>query len=181
LFGDSVGDNTHTFENYTKYLSNNGKSLDYVVTQVSFNEDNDNQSVLFTPVKFINKAGGGLGLKERMSPEAAQALLLESGQTRWFRFLISGNTMHWRSAGARARVDIHGFRDCWDLMQDGVWRSPDTIIVQTSMRISQARDICDALEALGLLDSKVIFPKETVYAKIHGAIPAFYSPNFNIL
>jgi len=116
-----------------------------------------------------------------MSPEAAQALLLESGQTRWFRFLISGNTMHWRSAGARARVDIHGFRDCWDLMQDGVWRSPDTIIVQTSMRISQARDICDALEALGLLDSKVIFPKETVYAKIHGAIPAFYSPNFNIL
>ena len=55
LFGDSVGDNTHTFENYTKYLSNNGKSLDYVVTQISFNEDNDNQSVLFTPSRFINK------------------------------------------------------------------------------------------------------------------------------
>lgn len=55
LFGDSVGDNTHTFENYTKYLANNGKSLDYVVTQISFNEDNDNQSVLFTPNRFINK------------------------------------------------------------------------------------------------------------------------------
>lgn len=55
LFGDSVGDNTHTFENYTKYLANNGKSLDYVVTQISFNENNDNQSVLFTPARFINK------------------------------------------------------------------------------------------------------------------------------
>lgn len=56
LFGDSVGSNTHTFENYTKYLANNGKSLDYVVTQIGFNEDNDNQSVLFTPVRYINKA-----------------------------------------------------------------------------------------------------------------------------
>lgn len=55
LFGDSVGDNAHTFENYTKYLANNGKSLDYVVTQIGFNENNDNQSVLFTPVRFINK------------------------------------------------------------------------------------------------------------------------------
>lgn len=55
LFGDSVGDNTFTFENYAKYLANNGKSLDYVVTQMSFNEDNDNQSVLFTPTRFINK------------------------------------------------------------------------------------------------------------------------------
>ena len=29
--------------------------MDYVVTQISFNEDNDNQSVLFTPARFINK------------------------------------------------------------------------------------------------------------------------------
>jgi hypothetical protein len=55
LFGDSSGDNTHTFENYTKYLANNGKSIDHVITQISFNEDNDNQSVLFTPVRFINR------------------------------------------------------------------------------------------------------------------------------
>jgi hypothetical protein len=55
LFGDSNGDNTHTFENYTKYLANNGKSIDHVITQISFNEDNDNQSVLFTPVRFINR------------------------------------------------------------------------------------------------------------------------------
>ena len=55
LFGDGTADNTHTFENYTKYLANNGKSLDYVVTTLSFNENNDNQSILFTPSRFINK------------------------------------------------------------------------------------------------------------------------------
>lgn len=55
LFGEGNSDNAHTFENYAKYLANNGKSLDYVVTQISFNEDNDNQSVLFTPARFINK------------------------------------------------------------------------------------------------------------------------------
>ena len=55
LFGDSTVDNAFTFENYTKYLANNGKSLDYVVTTISFNEDNDNQSVLFTPARFIKQ------------------------------------------------------------------------------------------------------------------------------
>jgi len=68
LFGDSVGDNTHPFENYTKYLANNGKSLDYVVTQMSFNEDNDNQSILFTPVRFINKHEHGVTSKVAANP-----------------------------------------------------------------------------------------------------------------
>jgi hypothetical protein len=69
LFGDSVGDNTHPFESYTKYLSNNGKSLDYVVTQLSFNEDNDNQSILFTPVRFINKSEHAVTSKVAALPE----------------------------------------------------------------------------------------------------------------
>jgi len=68
LFGDSVGDNTHPFESYTKYLANNGKSLDYVVTQISFNEDNDNQSILFTPVRFINKHEHGVTSKVAANP-----------------------------------------------------------------------------------------------------------------
>jgi hypothetical protein len=55
LFGDNVGD-AFTFENYTKYLSSNGKSIDYVVTRISFNDENDNQSVLFNPVRYINRA-----------------------------------------------------------------------------------------------------------------------------
>jgi hypothetical protein len=76
LFGDSVGDNTHTFENYTKYLSNNGKSLDYVVTQMSFNEDNDNQSILFTPVRFINKAEHSVTSKVAVLPETQKMVTM---------------------------------------------------------------------------------------------------------
>lgn len=54
LFGDNVGD-CFTFENYSKYLSSNGKSIDYVVTRISFNDENDNQSVLFNPTRFIKR------------------------------------------------------------------------------------------------------------------------------
>jgi hypothetical protein len=76
LFGDSVGDNTHTFENYSKYLSNNGKSLDYVVTQISFNEDNDNQSVLFTPTGYINKAQFNVTSKVATKPEVLKMVVM---------------------------------------------------------------------------------------------------------
>lgn len=54
LFGENV-DDAFTFENYTKYLSSNGKSIDFMVTRISFNEKNDNQSVLFNPVRYITK------------------------------------------------------------------------------------------------------------------------------
>jgi hypothetical protein len=76
LFGESVGDNTHTFENYSKYLSNNGKSLDYVITQVSFNEDNDNQSVLFTPTKYINKSQYAVTSKVANTPEVLKMVVM---------------------------------------------------------------------------------------------------------
>ena len=76
LFGEGVGDNTHTFENYTKYLANNGKSLDYVVTQMSFNEDNDNQSVLFTPVRFIQKAEYDVTSKVAAKPEVQKMVTM---------------------------------------------------------------------------------------------------------
>jgi len=76
LFGDSVGDNTHPFESYTKYLSNNGKSLDYVVTQLSFNEDNDNQSILFTPLRFINKSEHAVTSKVAVLPETQKMVVM---------------------------------------------------------------------------------------------------------
>lgn len=76
LFGDSVGDNTHPFESYTKYLANNGKSLDYVVTQLSFNEDNDNQSILFTPTRFINKAEYAVTSKVAAKPEVQKMVVM---------------------------------------------------------------------------------------------------------
>jgi hypothetical protein len=75
LFGDSVGENTHTFENYAKYLANNGRSLEYVTTQISFNEDNDNQSVLFTPMGFINKHQFNV-ITPRMKEPAVQKMVM---------------------------------------------------------------------------------------------------------
>ena len=56
LFGDSVGENSAPFENYAKYVANNGKSIDWVITRITSNDENDNQSILFTPVGHINKA-----------------------------------------------------------------------------------------------------------------------------
>jgi hypothetical protein len=76
LFGDSTADNTHTFGNYTKYLANNGKSLDYVVTTISFNEENDNQSVLFTPSRFINKAEYAVTSEAAAKPEVQKMVLM---------------------------------------------------------------------------------------------------------
>jgi len=76
LFGESAGDNTHPFESYTKYLANNGKSLDYVVTQLSFNEDNDNQSILFTPVRFINKEQYAVTSKVAALPEVQKMVTM---------------------------------------------------------------------------------------------------------
>jgi hypothetical protein len=76
LFGDSASDNTHTFGNYTKYLANNGKSLDYVVTTISFNEENDNASVLFTPSRFINKAEYAVTSEVAAKPEVQKMVLM---------------------------------------------------------------------------------------------------------
>lgn len=55
LFGDSTSDKLHTFDNYCKYLANNGKSIDHLITTISFNEDNDNQSVLFSATDYIKR------------------------------------------------------------------------------------------------------------------------------
>lgn len=97
LFGDGSGDNTHTFENYTKYLSNNGKSLDYVVTQISFNEDNDNQSVLFTPVRFINKSEYGVTSKVAAKPEVQKMVVMTPYQAD-----VSGRTKQLAAPKAEA-------------------------------------------------------------------------------
>lgn len=76
LFGESVGDNTHPFESYTKYLANNGKSLDYVVTQLSFNEENDNQSILFTPLRYINKEQYAVTSEAAKKPEVQKMVIM---------------------------------------------------------------------------------------------------------
>lgn len=76
LFGDSLSNGTHPFENYSKYLANNGESLDFVVTEISFNEDNDNQSVLFAPVRRIVKQEYEVSSKATTSPEVSRMVIM---------------------------------------------------------------------------------------------------------
>lgn len=73
LFGDNVGD-TMTFENYKNYLSSNGKSIDYMVTRISFNESNDNQSVLFNATRYINRNEHGI-ITKTASTDRVKALV----------------------------------------------------------------------------------------------------------
>lgn len=99
LFGDGGPDNAHTFENYTKYLANNGKSLDYVVTQISFNEQNDNQSVLFTPVRFINK--GEYDVTSKVAPETQKLVVMTPYQAD-----VAGRTLPApKAAPAKAQAE----------------------------------------------------------------------------
>ena len=71
LFGDSNVENSYTFENYSKVCINNGKSIDHIVTSIFFNEDNDNQSLLFMPMRWI-----------RSEEYNAAVKLTESGSTK---------------------------------------------------------------------------------------------------
>lgn len=71
LFGDSNVENAYTFENYSKVCINNGKSIDHIVTSIFFNEDNDNQSLLFMPMRWIKSEEYNAAVK-----------LTESGSTK---------------------------------------------------------------------------------------------------
>lgn len=79
LFGDNVGD-AFTFENYTKYLSSNGKSVDYMVTRISFNDENDNQSVLFDPARYINRAEFEVAQKVATSEQTKALVVMTPSQ-----------------------------------------------------------------------------------------------------
>lgn len=52
LFGKGVG-NTHPFESYIKFLPANGESIDRIVTQISFDEDETADILKFTPVRHL--------------------------------------------------------------------------------------------------------------------------------
>lgn len=52
LFGKGVG-NTHPFESYLKFLPANGESIDRIVTQIAFDENETADVVNFTPVRHL--------------------------------------------------------------------------------------------------------------------------------
>lgn len=76
LFGDSPTDKVHPFENYAKYLANNGKNIDHLVTTILFNEDNDNQSVLFTANRYINRHEYEVLTKASALPETQRLVVM---------------------------------------------------------------------------------------------------------
>lgn len=79
LFGDGANDML-TFENYSKHLQSNGKSIDYVVTKIAFNENNDNQSVLFTPTRYINREEYGVITKVASNEQVKAMVLMTPSQ-----------------------------------------------------------------------------------------------------
>lgn len=82
LFGESVSETTHVFENYIKYLGNNGKSLDWYITQLSFNENNDNQSILFTAVEHIKRHHYDVISKVGNTPEVQKLVTMTPYQAQ---------------------------------------------------------------------------------------------------
>lgn len=76
LFGDSPSDKIHMFENYAKYLANNGKNIDHLVTTIMFNEDNDNQSVVFTANRYINRNEFEVLNKAAAAPETQRLVIM---------------------------------------------------------------------------------------------------------
>lgn len=54
IFGKG-SNHTFPFNAYLDYVFANGSDLESIVTEISFNEDNDNQTVLFKAVDFVGK------------------------------------------------------------------------------------------------------------------------------
>jgi hypothetical protein len=54
IFGKGSG-HTFPFNAYMDYVFANGSDLESLITEISFNEDNDNQTVLFKAVDFVGK------------------------------------------------------------------------------------------------------------------------------
>ena len=82
LFGESASETTHVFENYIKYLGNNGKSLDWYITQLSFNENNDNQSILFSAVEHIKRHHYDVITKVANTPEVQKLVTMTPYQAQ---------------------------------------------------------------------------------------------------
>jgi hypothetical protein len=82
-------------------LANNGKSLDYVVTTLSFNENNDNQSILFTPARFINKQEYAVTSEVAKKPEIQKMVIMTPYQAD-----VSGRAPALSAPAPAPKVDV---------------------------------------------------------------------------
>jgi hypothetical protein len=79
LFGEGHL-HTHPFENYAKYLVNNGFSPDYVVTNVAYDLDSDTMKLKFTPGRPISPEELELVKEAQANPETKQLIQLTVGE-----------------------------------------------------------------------------------------------------
>jgi hypothetical protein len=75
IFGKG-SNHTFPFNAYIDYVFANGSDLESVITEISFNEDNDNQTVLFKAVDFVTKYPQleSVVAEAMASPEAKKAV-----------------------------------------------------------------------------------------------------------
>lgn len=75
LFGKGDG-NTHPFESYIKFLAGNGESIDRVVTQISFDDNEESPTLQFTPVRHLLPEEAQLAEEAFAKPETKSAVVL---------------------------------------------------------------------------------------------------------
>jgi len=80
IFGKG-NNHVHPLNAYIDYIIANGEDIDGVVTEISFNENNDNQSVLFRAVDFVSSYPelAEVVAKAVESSEAHKAVMLTAG------------------------------------------------------------------------------------------------------
>lgn len=79
LFGKGVN-NVHPFESYLKYLPANGESIDRIVTQISFDENETADVLQFTPVRHLTDEEIDVVEAAQQTPEAQTVIRLTVAQ-----------------------------------------------------------------------------------------------------
>jgi len=79
LFGKSTG-NVHPFESYLKFLPANGESIDRIVTQIAFDENETADVVNFTPVRHLSDEEIDVVEAAQSSPECKSVVQLTVAQ-----------------------------------------------------------------------------------------------------
>ena len=79
LFGKGVG-NTHPFESYAKFLPANGESIDRVVTEMRFDENETADVLQFTAVRHLNDEEVEVVVAAQATSESKNAVALTVAQ-----------------------------------------------------------------------------------------------------
>lgn len=90
LFGKGVG-NTHPFESYIKFLPANGESIDRIVTQISFDENETADVLKFTPVRHLTEEEIDIVEAAQQSPDCKRVIQLTVAQQDGVAKLPSSN------------------------------------------------------------------------------------------